>query len=103
MERVRPGVELVLAILAPRSELMTLDLPTFDRPRNATSGSTGAGNWLASLTDIMNRVKTRIKQFAVSPRKLQADGFLCVLCGEKLLTAKVAKDAAKGAKEALGQ
>jgi hypothetical protein len=53
-------------------ELMTLDLPTFDRPRKATSGSTGAGNWLGSLTDIMKRAKTRINQFAVSSEKLQA-------------------------------
>src|SRR6476646_6935548 len=72
IERVRPGVELVLAILLPRSELITLDLPTFDRPRNATSGSAGAGNWLASLTDIMKRAKTRMNQFAVLDGKLQA-------------------------------
>ena len=51
---------------------MTLDLPTFERPRNATSGSAGAGNWLASLTDIMKRAKTRMNQFAVSHGKLQA-------------------------------
>ena len=50
---------------------MTLDLPTFDRPRNATSGRAGAGKWLASLADIMKRAKTRINQFAVSPAKLQ--------------------------------
>jgi hypothetical protein len=66
IERVRPGVELVFAIFEPRSELITLDFPTFERPRNATSGSTGAGNWLASLADIMKRAKTRINQFAVS-------------------------------------
>ncbi len=52
---------------------MTLDLPTFERPRNATSGNTGAGNWLGSLTDIINRAKTRMHQFAVSCRKLQAE------------------------------
>jgi hypothetical protein len=43
MDLVRPGVELVLATLAPSSELITLDFPTFDRPRNATSGKLGAG------------------------------------------------------------
>jgi len=53
-------VELVLATLEPRSELMTLDLPTFDRPRNATSGNTGAGKRAASLADIINRDKTRM-------------------------------------------
>jgi hypothetical protein len=57
--------------LAPTRELITLDLPTFDRPRKATSGSAGAGKRLASLADIMKRVKTRINQFAVSSSKLQ--------------------------------
>src|ERR1700730_14734817 len=70
--RVRPGVELVLAILAPSSELMTLDLPTLDRPRKATSGNAGAGKWPASLADIIKRARTRIGQFAVSSEKLQA-------------------------------
>jgi hypothetical protein len=60
MDRVRPGVELVLATLAPRSELITLDFPTLDRPRNATSGNVGAGKWLGSLADIKNREITRI-------------------------------------------
>jgi hypothetical protein len=60
MERVRPGVELVLAIFAPSSELITLDFPTFDRPRNATSGKLGAGKWLESNADIRNRESTRI-------------------------------------------
>src|SRR6202040_4298920 len=66
MLRVRPGVELVLASFAPTSELITLDLPTFDRPRKATSGSRGAGKWPASIADIMNRAKTRMPQCAVS-------------------------------------
>jgi hypothetical protein len=54
-------VELVRAILLPTSELITLDLPTFDRPRNAISGKSGTGNWLASVTAIMNRASTRMK------------------------------------------
>ena len=37
MLRVRPGVELVRASFVPTSELMTLDFPTFDLPRKATS------------------------------------------------------------------
>src|SRR5271154_4282124 len=70
MLRVRPGVELVLASFAPNSELITLDLPTFDRPRNATSGSVGAGKWVASIADNMNRANTRMKQCAVWKGKL---------------------------------
>jgi hypothetical protein len=70
MLRVRPGVELVLATLAPSRELITLDLPTLDRPRNATSGRVGAGKWLASIADIMNRAKTRMQQCAVSTGKV---------------------------------
>jgi hypothetical protein len=61
MLRVRPGVELVFATFAPSRELMTLDFPTFDLPRNATSGYAGAGNRLASVADITNLDKTRIK------------------------------------------
>src|SRR5205807_7000842 len=69
--RVRPGVELVLAILVPSRELMTLDLPTFERPRNATSGTAGAGNWLGASADVMNRERTRTLQFPGSRKKLQ--------------------------------
>ena len=76
MLRVRPGVELVLASFFPTSELITLDLPTFDRPRKATSGSTGAGKWLASIADIMNRANTRMQQCAVSKGKV-ASGNAC--------------------------
>src|SRR5579864_5112699 len=70
MLRVRPGVELVLATFAPSRELIKLDLPTFDRPRNATSGSVGAGKWPASIADIRNRANTRMHQCAVSPGKV---------------------------------
>src|SRR4029077_380708 len=70
MLRVRPGVELVLAIFDPSRQLITLDLPTFERPRNATSGSTGAGKGSASIADNMNRAKTRMTQCAVRPTKL---------------------------------
>src|SRR5579864_8816855 len=54
MERVRPGVELVLAILAPSRELMVLDLPTFERPRNATSGGPGTGKCRGSEAAVTN-------------------------------------------------
>ena len=39
--RVRPGVELVRASFVPTRELITLDLPTLDRPRKAISGKLG--------------------------------------------------------------
>src|SRR6185437_4881644 len=59
MERVRPGVELVLAIFFPSRELITLDLPTLDRPRNATSGKAGAGKWATLVAAVRNREKIR--------------------------------------------
>jgi hypothetical protein len=43
MACVRPGVELVLATFVPSKELITLDLPTLERPRNATSGKLASG------------------------------------------------------------
>src|SRR5712691_13115409 len=67
MLRVRPGVELVRASLVSTSVLITLDLPTFDRPRNATSGRLGAGKWAASVAAAMKRAITlmRSSQFSV--------------------------------------
>src|ERR1700757_177352 len=58
MVRVRPGVALVLAILAPSRELMTLDFPTLERPKKATSGSDAAGNCAASEAALRNRART---------------------------------------------
>ena len=60
MLRVRPGVLLVRASFAPTSELMTLDFPTFDRPRNPISGTPGAGKCVKSLADSINRARIRI-------------------------------------------
>jgi hypothetical protein len=37
--RVRPGVEETFASRDPSRELINEDFPTFDRPRNATSGA----------------------------------------------------------------
>jgi hypothetical protein len=51
MLRVRPGVELVRASFVPTRELMTLDLPTLERPRKAISGRPGAGKWVTSVAD----------------------------------------------------
>src|SRR6202035_5884774 len=61
MLRVRPGVLLVRASFAPTSELITLDFPTFDRPRNAISGTPGAGKCVKSLADSINRARLRIR------------------------------------------
>src|SRR5712691_9175962 len=67
MLRVRPGVELVRASLASTRVLITLDLPTFERPRKATSGRLGAGKWAASVAAAMNRAITLMgsSQFSV--------------------------------------
>src|SRR5207302_7923220 len=65
MLRVRPGVELVRASFVPTSELITLDLPTLDRPRNAISGMDGAGNCAASVAAARNRVRTLMPKFAM--------------------------------------
>ena len=59
MARVRPGVELVRASLVPTRELITLDLPTFDRPRKAISGRLGAGKCLTSLAASKNLERIR--------------------------------------------
>ena len=71
IDRVRPGVELVFAILVPRRELMTLDFPTLERPRNAISGRVGAGNWLTAVAANKNLERTRTNQFGFSAKKLQ--------------------------------
>src|SRR5258708_6963396 len=70
MLRVRPGVELVRASLAPTRVLITLDLPTFERPRNATSGKVGAGKCAASVAAAMNRERTLMSQCAMGRGKL---------------------------------
>src|ERR1700757_3540318 len=49
MLRVRPGTELVRASFLLTSALITLDLPTFDRPRKAISGSPAAGKCRGSV------------------------------------------------------
>jgi len=59
MDPVRPGVELVLATFVPNKELMTLDFPTFERPRNAISGSAGAGKWCTLVAAPTNFDRTR--------------------------------------------
>src|SRR5271165_1203600 len=70
MLRVRPGVELVRASLAPTRELITLDLPTFERPRKATSGRLGVGKWAASVAAARNRARTLMLKFAMAGEEL---------------------------------
>src|SRR5712671_2858695 len=55
--RVRPGVELVRASFVPTSALITLDLPTLERPRKATSGRLGAGKCDTSVAAARNRAR----------------------------------------------
>src|SRR6202453_4278746 len=64
MARVRPGVELVRAILDSTRVLITLDLPTLERPRKATSGSVGAGKCAGSVAEAVNRAITLMLKFA---------------------------------------
>src|SRR5713101_33044 len=80
MLRVRPGVELVRASLASTRVLITLDLPTFDRPRNATSGRLGAGKWAASVAAAMKRAITLMRSSQFSVLGSQSAWF-SVLCG----------------------
>src|SRR5215472_6991021 len=74
MLRVRPGVELVRASLVPTKELMTLDLPTFERPRKAISGSEGTGKWETSVAAAKNRDRTLISKFAMEVERLASWG-----------------------------
>jgi hypothetical protein len=54
MARVRPGVEETLACFDPRSAFSRLDLPTFERPRKAISGTEGAGNCAGESAEMRN-------------------------------------------------
>src|SRR5260370_26589764 len=74
MVRVSRGVELVRASFVPTSELITLDFPTFDRPRKAISGSSTAGKCAASVAAARNRVRTLMLQFAMQDRRLASEG-----------------------------
>jgi hypothetical protein len=51
MALVRPGVEETFAAFSPVSAFNKLDLPTFERPRNATSGTSEAGNCAAERAE----------------------------------------------------
>src|SRR3984957_7548938 len=75
MLRVRPGVELVRVSLVPTSVLITLDLPTLDRPRKATSGRLGAGKCATSVAAAMNRAITLMVQCAMGKMKVARAGW----------------------------
>src|SRR5258708_18618683 len=68
--RVRPGVELVRASFAPTSALITLDLPTLERPRKAISGRLGAGKCDTSVAAARNRARILMSQCAMSCARL---------------------------------
>src|SRR5260370_41768803 len=68
--RVRPGVELVRASFAPTSALITLDLPTLERPRKAISGRLGAGKCDTSVAAARNRARILMSQCAMSRARL---------------------------------
>src|SRR5271169_5171197 len=68
---VRPGVLLVLAILLPTSELIRLDLPTFERPTKAISGAPEGGNCPGSAADITKRVRTFMPYYRRREQKVQ--------------------------------
>src|SRR5271169_6289747 len=72
--RVRPGVELVRASLAPTRELITLDLPTLERPRKAISGRVGAGKWERSVAAARNRERTLMLKCAMKCQELASGG-----------------------------
>src|SRR5580698_3184721 len=85
MARVRPGVELVRATLSPTSELMTLDLPTLERPRKAISGREGAGKCAASVAAARNRERTLMVKFATRESGLASGPILSGVSGNGLI------------------
>src|ERR1700719_4901269 len=77
MLRVRPGVELVRASFAPTSALITLDLPTLERPRKAISGRLGTGKCDTSVAAARNRARILMLQFAMSCARLASGAKGC--------------------------
>src|SRR5262245_46311270 len=54
MLRVRPGEELTCASFCCSRELIRLDLPTLERPRNANSGGPAGGKNFGSVAAVRN-------------------------------------------------
>src|ERR1700749_2453231 len=74
MACVRPGVEETCACFDPTSAFSRLDLPTFERPRKATSGAVGGGKWSGDMADRRNFGMRRI---ALDCRRLRRFGISC--------------------------
>src|ERR1700751_1364087 len=66
MACVRPGVEETCACFDPTSAFSRLDLPTFERPRKATSGAVGGGKWSG---DVAERRTFGIRRIALDCRR----------------------------------
>src|ERR1700731_50390 len=60
MAWVRPGVEETCACFEPTSAFSRLDLPTFERPRKATSGADGGGKCSGAVAESRNLGMRRI-------------------------------------------
>src|SRR5258708_39587060 len=85
MLRVRPGVELVRASFESTRVLITLDFPTFELPRNATSGKLGAGKWATSVAAATNcaitLMRSEIPFLGALSNQAHYPGHLSVQCG----------------------
>src|SRR5579883_2175909 len=68
MACVRPGVEETCACFEPTSAFSRLDLPTLDRPRNATSGAPGLGNCSGARAERRNFGRRRIPSIVAERR-----------------------------------
>src|ERR1700761_3761384 len=72
MACVRPGVEETCACFEPTSAFSRLDLPTFERPRKATSGAVGGGKWSG---DVAERRNFGIRRIALDCRRRATRSF----------------------------
>src|ERR1700749_1509225 len=74
MACVRPGVEETCACFEPTRAFSRLDLPTFERPRKATSGTVGGGKWSGEVAERRN---FGIRRIAFDCRRPQRCGRRC--------------------------
>src|SRR5258706_6638062 len=78
MRRVRPGVELGRGSpFRPTSRLISVDLPTFERPSTATSGKPSVGKRLASAASAVSsacRIRPRLSIDLVGSQLYPAAG-----------------------------
>ena len=71
--RAARAFEKPLAAFSPTSAFSRLDLPTFDRPRNAISGTPALGNCAASTAESKNCAVNRIPISATLLISLRGD------------------------------